>query len=405
MHCMKGGDIREFLGNLSYKKEALAAAGVHIMEMEHECTILHSIPSKLATFTSTILTAQSTSSTDIYALVNNICEEADQLKLWHTKGQGSQGGKEATDEALAATDSEGRRKRRKGKCHNCGKPGHWARECCSPKKETGVSAGMQATQAPSTPFKPENKPVGSANAVVPYDFEGDGFWMAVEEAVDEDLMRIVGTEPDPLLGASDECTNVWHWEMEEADKDLAHIISTEPAPLLGPPDEHEYAIEWHPEAEEAEAEEDLTHIVGAKPDPLLGTSDECNDSWHSEEEEAVEEVLMCIVSTEPDLLLGAPEKGAIAWDSKRGKVLGFGPEQEIEVGHVITPADDGEDGHICSELYDSGMTQPTTSCQSDPAKPSPLIPPVFLNTDNWEQVGCIPMHATSLPKPKPNVGM
>ena len=115
----------------------------------------------------------------------------------------------------------------------------------------------------------------------------------------------------------------------------------------------------------------------------------------------MEEVLVRIVSAKPDLLLGTPEKGAIAWDSKRGKVLGFGPEQEIEVGHVTN---DSKDSHICRKLNDSGMTQPTTSCQSDPTKPLPLIPPVFLNTDNWEQVSCIPMHATSLPKPKPNVG-
>ena len=248
------------------------------MEMEHEHTILCGISSELATFTSTILAAQSTSSTDIYALVNNICEEADQLKLQHAKGQGSQGGKEATDEALAATDSKGGWKHCKGKCHNCGKPGHWARECHSLKKEMGESTGTQAAQASSTPFKLENKPVSSANAVVPYDFEGNGFWMAVEEAADENLMCIIGTEPDPLLGASDECANVWHWEVEEADKDLMHIIGTEPDLLLGAPDEHKYAIKWHPEAEEVEVEEDLAHIVGTKPDLLLGASDECDDS-------------------------------------------------------------------------------------------------------------------------------
>ena len=118
--------------------------------------------------------------------------------------------KEATDEALAVTNSEGGQKCHKGKCHNCGKPGHWARECCSLKKEMGKSAGMQAMQAPSTPFKPENKPAGSVNAVVPYDFEGDRFWMGMEEAVDEDLMCIISTELDLLLGTSDECANTWH---------------------------------------------------------------------------------------------------------------------------------------------------------------------------------------------------
>ena len=40
MHCAKGGDVREFLANLCYKKEELAAAGVHITDKEYERTIL-----------------------------------------------------------------------------------------------------------------------------------------------------------------------------------------------------------------------------------------------------------------------------------------------------------------------------------------------------------------------------
>ena len=127
-----GGDIQEFLASLSYKKEMLAAAGVHVMEREHEHTILHSIPSKLAMFTSTILvTAQfSNTSTNLDALANHIFEEADCLKLCHMKGGNLGGGKkEATDEALATTTSEGSKRCQKGKCHNCSKPRHWAKEC------------------------------------------------------------------------------------------------------------------------------------------------------------------------------------------------------------------------------------------------------------------------------------
>ena len=108
------------------------AASMHVMEREHDHTILHGIPSELATFMSTILvTAQvSNTSTDLDALANHICEEADCLKLQCTKG-GNQGGgkKEATDDALAATTPEGGKRHQKGKCHNCGKPRHWAKEC------------------------------------------------------------------------------------------------------------------------------------------------------------------------------------------------------------------------------------------------------------------------------------
>ena len=127
MHCTRGGDVWEFLASLSYKKETLVAASMHITEREHKHTILCSIPSKLATFTSTILVmAQvSNTSTDLDALANHICEEANHLKLCHMKGGNLGGGKkEATDEALAATTSEGSKRHQKGKCHNCSKPRH-----------------------------------------------------------------------------------------------------------------------------------------------------------------------------------------------------------------------------------------------------------------------------------------
>src|SRR5712692_2427395 len=40
MRCTKGGDVREFLGNLCYKREELAASGVDITDKEYEHTIL-----------------------------------------------------------------------------------------------------------------------------------------------------------------------------------------------------------------------------------------------------------------------------------------------------------------------------------------------------------------------------
>ena len=130
MHCAKGGDIREFLNNLCYKKEELAATGVHVMEKEYEHTILQGVPSKLATFALHILSSaliiHSSTSINIDTLINQINEEAKQLKSRCMQGHSSQGGKKdaTTDEALAATSDNGKKQHRKGKCHNCSKPGH-----------------------------------------------------------------------------------------------------------------------------------------------------------------------------------------------------------------------------------------------------------------------------------------
>ena len=89
----------------------------------------------------------------------------------------------------------------------------------------------------STP-KPENKPVGSVNIVVAPDFEGDSFWMAKEETLDNDLTHIVGTEPDPLLGTSDNADSTQHSE-EEGDLDLEPETLIEVGAIITLPDEGE----------------------------------------------------------------------------------------------------------------------------------------------------------------------
>ena len=184
MRCPKGGDVRTFLTSLRSKREELSAVGVAVSDWDYQKTVLKGVPDDLATFAAQLLSSRRFNNlpdTDTDTLINHICEEADRGKhrpggSAHGKRAGG-GKKEGADEALAATGSEDRKGRKKGKCHNCGKPGHWARECRSAKKDPSATETSQAfTPKP----KAETKPVGSANAVTGYDSEGDGFWMAIE---------------------------------------------------------------------------------------------------------------------------------------------------------------------------------------------------------------------------------
>jgi hypothetical protein len=44
MTCPKGGNVRTFLMDLRYKREVLAAAGMHITDKEYQGTLLRGIP-------------------------------------------------------------------------------------------------------------------------------------------------------------------------------------------------------------------------------------------------------------------------------------------------------------------------------------------------------------------------
>ena len=91
----------------------------------------------------------------------------------------------------------------------------------------------QAVQTSSFTPKPKNKPVGSVNIVVAPDFEGDSFWMAEEETLDNNLTCIVSAEPDLLLGTSDNADSTWHSE-EEGDLDLEPETLIEVGAIITP---------------------------------------------------------------------------------------------------------------------------------------------------------------------------
>jgi len=116
------------------------------------------------------------------------------------------------------TPEGGSSRRREGKCHHCGKEGHWVRECCIEKREEAATAtaenqsGQAAQANSSTSTKPKNKPVGPTNTSED-DSDSDGFCMA-----DENVARRYPhcAEPDPLMGESED-DKLDEWESFHAE--------------------------------------------------------------------------------------------------------------------------------------------------------------------------------------------
>ena len=157
-----------------------------------------------------------TASVDTDTLITHICDEAERLENHHMRDQSNRGSTKEiqTDDDLAATGSDAGRNNqcRKGKSHNCGKPGHWPPECRSPKKEEGANGQAASSSSSGTASKPETNPVGSANivatndadddrTVVADDANGHGFWMVVEENASA---QDISAQPVTLLNDPDE---------------------------------------------------------------------------------------------------------------------------------------------------------------------------------------------------------
>jgi len=227
MKCPKGGDIRKFLTKLRQRRHHLTAIGIPVTDIEYKRTILRGIPEPLALYVSQTLNSLTIASrytckpVNISELIDMISEEAECAKSWratkdHTQAQGK-GKSKQSNKALAATNTSegGSSKCRKGKCHHCGKEGHWVCECRTKKREEAAAENQsgQTTQA-STSTKPENKPVGSANVFEDDDSDDDGFCMA------EDVARVYPycAEPDPLGKSEDKSDgDINEWEAFRAE--------------------------------------------------------------------------------------------------------------------------------------------------------------------------------------------
>ena len=303
MQCPKGGDIWEFLSSLKKRCYELTVAGVTVTKPEYKRTIIHRVPDPLSAYASQMmgslcLTFKLTCSPfDMMDVIDTLCKEADRIKMVKDLAQGQGKGKnrstpQAQDEALATTGtlegSDGRCC--KGKCHHCGKEGHWVHKCRTRKREEATAAADQSGQAAQanlgTTSKPKNKPVGSANHITTDDDNLDdrGFW-AIEEV---GCAHPNYVEPDPHMDDSDSddkdeafCTKTWGAE-DEGNLDWAGL-------------EDQLVKEGEEQEAEEEAgaaalpEEDSVPRTGSQPIPhnaphMLDISSDLEPCWAPDEE-------------------------------------------------------------------------------------------------------------------------
>ena len=115
------------------KHEELAAIGITMRDKKYHSAIIKALLEEMSKFASSLLTATHVLSfshfIDPEVLINHVSKKADHLAAW-CKHDGNSSGKRKgkqiglQDEVMAATQGNDRKKRQKGKCHNCGKPGH-----------------------------------------------------------------------------------------------------------------------------------------------------------------------------------------------------------------------------------------------------------------------------------------
>jgi len=138
MRCPKGGDVRAFLTNLKMRHNELLAAGVTINNEDFKRTVLDGILDALSAYASQMLTSArlNGNTLEMKDIIHVISKEADHTRNRYALKDQSQGqsrgnsNKEGQpDKALTATSPSegGNSRRRKGKCHHCGKEGHWVR--------------------------------------------------------------------------------------------------------------------------------------------------------------------------------------------------------------------------------------------------------------------------------------
>ena len=189
--CGDKDDIVAHFATLRTMREDLAAMGQKLEDTDFYAIVMGSLPSSYDPYISAVNATSSVLGKTLSAddLMLTVTEEYERRTLKAS----SKGGKKDDNEAFYSNDNEkGKKKgsKRKGDCHNCGKKGHWTRDCYEegggkegqgPKqkgKAKGKGKGKEKEKEKETAAAAESKKEEKSN-------DEDAAWMAmVDDVVD-----------------------------------------------------------------------------------------------------------------------------------------------------------------------------------------------------------------------------
>lgn len=146
LRCADKGDITEHLATIRTMRENLASMGETLTDEDFYSIIMGSLPPSYDSYLSALNATSSVLGKQLTAddLMLTITEEFERRNL-KSKGKGKE-----ENAAFHTGDSKKDKKKRQGECHNCGKKGHWSRDCW---EEGGGKEG----EGPKQKGKKDNK--------------------------------------------------------------------------------------------------------------------------------------------------------------------------------------------------------------------------------------------------------
>jgi len=190
--CTEKGDVHAHFAKLRTMRENLSAMGHPPGDDEFYAIILGSLPSSYEPFISALNATSSVVGNVLSPdeLMQALTDEYDHRNLG--KGAGKKEENVAFSAAEGSTKKGAGKGRKKGNCNNCGKPGHWARDCW---EEGGRKEGQRPKlKGKGKEEKEEAKPKdkerskGKDSAASAKTDHDDAAWMAMSfsEPADED---------------------------------------------------------------------------------------------------------------------------------------------------------------------------------------------------------------------------